>query len=257
MSEKALPKNSNVADQSTQKEAMQLWEQAIAAKGGKERLYGVVNIVISSRAEYTTHQGKRNAWVQEEFFVFPDKQWHWNDMRPDVFGLRIEMRDYGAKSAYVSTPDLPDLEIRHLSKDYKWEDTPLLRIQLLYFLETRWVKPEPIAVHQSKINGETVDIVQTQVFDQRVDFALSTVTHLPVRVSYYHKSISGRDPLTISNVDLSEYVEVNGIKVPQKTASDNDAGFPDRIQINVAYNDEIFRKPTTVEAGPEAWRRKE
>jgi hypothetical protein len=239
----------------TQQEARWLWEQAIAAKGGREKLH-VKNIVISSRAEYTTHQGKRNPWSQEEVFVFPDKQWHWNDMRPDVFGLRIEMRDYGAKTAYVSTPDLPEMEIRHLATDYRWEETPLLKIQLLYFLETRWVTPVPIAVHQSKVNGQTVDIVQTQVFGQRVDFALHTLTHLPVRISYYNRSITGRGPFTISNVDVSEYVEVDGIKVPQKAAPENGSAFSDKIQINVDYNEQIFLKPTTIEAGPEAWRPK-
>jgi hypothetical protein len=181
----------------TEQEARRLWEQAIAAKGGREKLCGVKNMVISSRAEYGTHQGKRNSWYQEELVVFPDKTWHWNDMRPDVFGLRIEMRNYGAKTAYVLTPEVPKEEIRHLTNDYKWEQTPLLNIQVLYFLETSWVKPVPIAVHQDKVKGQTVDVVQTQVLGERVDFALDAQTHLPVRVSSYVRLSTGSEGFAI------------------------------------------------------------
>src|SRR5438552_1229 len=82
---------------STQEEARKLWEASIAAKGGRERLLGVKNIVISSSAEYTTHKGKDNSIKEEELFVLPDKKWSWEDYRPDVFELRVEMFNYEAK----------------------------------------------------------------------------------------------------------------------------------------------------------------
>ncbi len=256
MSENTWRKNSNPTAQSTQKEAAQLWEQAIAAKGGRERLHRVRNMVISSRAEYGTHLGKRNSWNQEELDVFPNKKWHWSDMRPDVFGLRVEMYNYERRVFYISTPDAPEKETRQIP-DYKtWERSTLLNDQVLYLMETSWVKPEPIAIYRSTVNGQTVDIVETQVFNERIDFALDSITHLPSRISYYNKSITGRGPLTISNVDLSDYVEVNEIKVPRKVKPENGSVFSTKIQMNVEFNEEIFTGPKAIEAGPEVWRPK-
>ena len=39
-----------------QEEARILWDEAIAAKGGRERLYSVRNVLISSHQGYITHK---------------------------------------------------------------------------------------------------------------------------------------------------------------------------------------------------------
>jgi hypothetical protein len=247
-------KQSVAKDQSAEQEARKLWEQAISAKGGRERLYSVRNVLMSSRAQYTTHLGKHNSKRREELFVLPDKTWAWDDMRPDVFGLRIEMYNYEAKISYVLTPDAPKVEIRHLTQEYTWEEFGLLNSQVVSFMETKWVKPVPMVVCQGTVNGQLVDIIQTQVFGKRFDFALDRLTRLPVLVSSYDKLITGGEGFTIFNVYLSDYVEVNGIKMPQKITPENGATYSERVQINVDYNEGIFAKPTTIEAGPEAWR---
>ena len=62
--------------QGTQAEAQRLWELAIAAKGGRERLYSERNILISTtRSNYQT----------VELRVFPDKFWRWTG-QPEQFG---------------------------------------------------------------------------------------------------------------------------------------------------------------------------
>src|SRR5688500_11397330 len=66
---------SSVTERPTGQAARKLWEQAIGAKGGRDRLLSIKSMVISSRAEYRTHLGKRNSWYQEELLVFPYKQW--------------------------------------------------------------------------------------------------------------------------------------------------------------------------------------
>ena len=53
---------------------------------------------------------------------------------------------------------------------------------------------------------------------------------------------------------LADYVEVNGIKVPQKLTPENGPAYSSQIQINVDYNEGIFVKPTIIEAGLEAWK---
>jgi hypothetical protein len=245
------------AETLTNQEAKLLWEKAIAAKGGRERLLSVKNIVSSSRGEYTTHRGRKNLISTEELFVLPDKVWRWQDMRPDVFGLRVEMYNYEAKIAYVLTPDVPNEPIRHLTDQYTWEELGgLLNAQVIGFMETRWVKPVPVAVRQDKVNGRIVNIVQTQVLGKRFDFALDPQNHLPFRISSYDKLITGGEGFTIFNVDLLDYVEVNGIKVPQKLKPENGPTYSRKIQINVNYNESVFAKPTNIESGSEAWKAK-
>ena len=51
--------------ESAQREAKQLWEQAIAAKGGRERLYGVRNMVVSQRATFRKNLFKSGAATAE------------------------------------------------------------------------------------------------------------------------------------------------------------------------------------------------
>lgn len=235
-----------------EQEARVLWEQAIAAKGGIDKLQSVQNMFISSRAEYTTHQGKRNSTKEEELLVFPDKQWLWTDMRPDVFGLRVEMYNYEARTFYILAPDDSDKEIHQLADYKKWEESPLLITQVLYFMETSWVKPVPIAVRRGEVRKHTVDIVQTQVNGKRVDFALDPITHLPVRCIFY-KTSNGLDvPIVVT--DVSNYVDILGISVPQQLTPEGGSTYFDNIRINVKYNEDIFAKPTTIEAGPEAWK---
>src|SRR5258705_4079770 len=67
------------------KEAERIWELAIQAKGGRERLYSVNNMVISSFG--------KNIRL-EDFFIFPDRSWSWVDQRPSVFGLNMSMQNW-------------------------------------------------------------------------------------------------------------------------------------------------------------------
>ena len=81
--------------------AERLWEQAITAKGGREALYGVRNLFVSSRRDYPSRRLKKNQLRHEVLYVLPHKFWSWSDYRPDVFGLRIEMYDYERSTKYV------------------------------------------------------------------------------------------------------------------------------------------------------------
>src|ERR1044072_9721432 len=51
-SEAQIPRRANRADDESRQEAERLWELAIAAKGGRERLYSVRNFVVSSKSRF-------------------------------------------------------------------------------------------------------------------------------------------------------------------------------------------------------------
>lgn len=230
-------------------EAARLWEQAIAAKGGRERLYAVRNLIISSRAEYRTSAFKKNQICQEGLYVLPNKSWLWNDLRPDVFGLSVTMYNYDTNMKYVISEGEPN-NLPEPITDKEKKDPPLYSL-LVELPETKWLKPAPVKAGSGRIGLRPVDTVQTTVNGKRVDFALDQKTHLPVRVSYYDV-VKGKTYIT--TLDLSDYVEISGIKVPQGIKYDDGTAYQQSYQFNVEYNEDIFIKPPPIEAGPEAWK---
>jgi hypothetical protein len=245
---------------STQLEARRIWEQAVAAKGGRELLRAVENFAVSTSENYTTGSGKTNKARTEAFFVFPNKVWRWTDLRPDVFGLSMEVLDFDNNTRYLINSDntppvrqtIPPMETR----------TSQTRALLAYLLETKWLKPELLSTRIERIGPRTVDVVRTVLRDdvegfapegKYIDFAFDRATHLLIRVSYYHSR--GAESVLDVAENFSDYTEVSGIRVPQKRRI-GDSIAKIHFQINVAYNEDIFRKPPRIAAGPEAWRAK-
>ena|SRR5215475_15556776 len=62
------------ADASVER-ARQLWEMAIAAKSGREKLYQVKGLAITDQ---------RAGYPQVDLYVFPDKFFSWSDAKPTV-----------------------------------------------------------------------------------------------------------------------------------------------------------------------------
>jgi hypothetical protein len=231
-------------------EAVRLWEQAIAAKGGRERLYAVNNILISSRQRYTTHKGRQNEVRGETLYVLPNKYWFYDDYGSDVFGIDMHMYNYDTGQQYVGVPG--DAETRLEAIDKKTKRTKLDSGQLVLLLETKSLRPIPLTAKTERIGLKKVDIVQTDVNGTRVDFAFDQKTHLPIEVRFYDV-IDSKTYIEVQR--LSDYIEVNGIKVPQTIKLDDGSVDRSVIQFNVAYNEGIFAKPPT-KADPEPWRPK-
>jgi len=65
--------------------AKQLWELAIAAKGGREKLYQVKSLAITD---------SRSGYPQVDLYVFPDKFFSWSDVRPTVFSFHASVINF-------------------------------------------------------------------------------------------------------------------------------------------------------------------
>lgn len=231
--------------------AERLWEQAIAAKGGRGALYGVRNLVVSARGDYPSRRLKKNQIRQEVLYVLPNKLWSWSDYRPDVFGLRIEMYNYDRSTKYVISDGEPNRELESINEvDRKTID--VLSSLLPYLPETKWLKPTVVGAKTGRVGRETVDIVETTVKGNRVDFAFDRKTHLPIRVSYYKRD---KNKTFVTTIDLADYVEVGGIKLPQAVRYDDGTQDRKSYQFNVEYLEDIFTKPPDIDVGPEAWKK--
>src|SRR5205814_3458352 len=133
------------------------------------------------------------------------------------------------------------------------EDNPNIDAQLFYLMETRWQRPQPISAESGKLNGKPVDIVHTAVNERKVDFVLDRQTHLLMEVVDY--SPTGKR-YSDTATDFSNYAEVSGIQMPQKELYFKKIHLEVSYQINVDYDERLFERPPTIEAGPEAWRKR-
>lgn len=236
--------------QRQQKEAERLWEQAIAAKGGRDRLYAVRNMVISTKKE-TSSLFNKNRVRREELLVFPNKYWFWDDNRPSVFGLVVSMYNYDSNMSYVISEGEPYHQAEPIKNAQK--NKAIRNDQLSFLLETKWLKPILVNASAGRVGLRSVNIVETVVDGERVDFAFDRKTHLPVRVSYYD-IVNGKTYVNIQS--FSDYADVGGIKVPMTEQYTDGSKYKASFQFNVEYNEDIFVKPPPLEAGPQAWRPK-
>jgi len=166
-------------------EAERMWELMIQAKGGRERLHAVTNVQMSEHLKYLW--GLRILRIDYEgLFVFPDKSWEWDDQRGTVFGFNIRLHNFEK-----------NLHLAYFDRGQGASVTPMQRpsrrnlttLQLHLFAETRWVQPVPVSFRSEKVDGKTVDIVQTRVKDfpedeQKIEFVLDSKTHLPMTVTF-------------------------------------------------------------------------
>jgi len=240
-------------------EAERLWELAIAAKGGRERLYSVKNLQVSIR-EKVRYFIRQLPFIEEDLYVFPGKSWEWNDQRPAIFGFGVTVynHDQDMKFWYLDHGKGGSSGKASLSESIYGDGflTYLRYLQLRYFMETKWVKPIPISVAKGKAGRKAVDIVQTIVKgptrggknEERFAFALDQKTHLPLQVITYTvtfgQEYSGAVP-------LSDYVDVDGIQMPSKVY-----GLKTTYRINVDYDEQIFLREPNISAGITQWMRK-
>jgi hypothetical protein len=221
-------------------EAKKLWEMTIAAKGGREKLHSVSNMWTSASLEYSIPSKGRNRVLREALFVFPNKYWLYEDYGRDVFGIRLDMWDYDARTHYSGAPDDAETNLEPIRESKR--NAALDNGQLFVLLETRWLKPVPLKVTTGRIQVTDVDIVETLVNGRQVDYALDKVTHLPLRVSFYD-SVNGKT--YIFHVMLSDYVAVNGISVPTKVRLGDGTLEKSVTKFNVNYDPLLFTRPPT------------
>lgn len=235
--------------------AKELWELAIAAKGGREALYEVANIAVIRKANGSN----------VSFVVLPDKYFSWADLRPSVFGISIELYNYENGFGYRTfTYDKRKIygDIR-TDPDFMWvkgRHDSLLYPQLYLLLETRWMQPKPLSAVKSKANGKSVDRVDVLIEGygdpKRFAVFLDEKTHLPVRIAMCRNVNTDEitDVCCFSN--LRGYVEIAGVKIPLESTGQRDSTWDRKqIEINAEYDPQFFDRVPDHNAGGLQWRK--
>lgn len=231
--------------------ADELWERAIAAKGGRERLLSIQNVVEIIEYTFWVWFFERRTELHMKFLVLPNKHWGWYDWRPGALGLHAIVFNgeegicWEINSHYSDSAQRKDCTPLPLSDEY---------YQLAYLMETRWVGPEPLRAWTDKLEGRRVYGLRVRAAPFEAEYYLDPKTYLVRRAAIYDTRQSSDKPFYTA--DLFNYVAVDGIQMPTKVSIEGSRKYPRRWEFNVDYDPEAFRRPPSVEAGPYAWKPK-
>ena len=235
---------------SDRKEAEKIWEKAIEAKGGREKLYSVRNMFESLGTTFFSGF-KKITKRNEALFVLPNKSWVWDDNRPSVFGLEMTMYNLDSRKKYYVRQGQKKAELETIASDVKSTNLSGL---VYVLMETKYNQPIPEKVIEDKVSGQVVDIVQTNLLGNRIDFYLDRKTYLPLKVvGYIDQKISYEN-------EFSDYIDVNGIKMASVQIMGGEKDFHKtkykvNYQFNVEYDESIFiTPPLPVETAADAWK---
>jgi hypothetical protein len=238
-----------------------LWEQAIAAKGGRDRLAGIRSFAILEKTRFRGFMTRDVATGRVDQIVceLPDQWWEFLDYRPGLMGYSVEAVNTRTGLGWVSpngAPARPFLR-PHTNPAYR-----LRQLQYVYFLETRSVRPRPLRASRVRLGFRTVDRVDTAIDDERVVFYLDVKTHLPLRIETVRKVVSKPPRPGVTGTgelryryELDGYHEVAGIQVPARRKLGGGGPVEVHIEINPEYEPSVFTAPPP-SAGIDSWRKR-
>ena len=214
------------------------WERAIEAKGGRERLDAVTNVVISARTRGSSF---------ETLLVLPSKLWAWHDERPTVFGRWLQMTNLDRQTQQISM----DSKTLPLGKPTPAVIYWMRTLQLLLFLETRWQKPT--IGQELRVGLFRSPVVEAAIAGQTFDVQFDKGTGLPSKITDRRTSWK-------QEWELRDYRPVQGVMLPHEfrgpaAALARTATWKMTFQLNVDYDPRIFEAPPSALAGPHAWKR--
>ena len=223
----------------TRGDAEKLWELAIKAKGGRTKLESVETLLVTSEGEAITSSGKSYIRKRVALAVLPYKIWSYEDSMPDVFGITVSMDNYQNNTEYFWANGRKKVKAIEMSPRAK-KAKAYQNSTIFYLMESRWLKPKILGIAPISSAGVNTYLIQTIVDDRRVDFELDRTTYLPTKIVVYEVGIDGVS--RNSEMNLMDYVEVDGIKVPQRTQFESQLSERTKFGFNVDYNPSIFER---------------
>ena len=219
------------------RDAERAWEALVRTKGGREKLHSLTNML-------------REFAGSVRLDIFPNRQWEFNRNIVDLSPM-VSIAD-GVKSVQVYTRTFGENGVSHddLTDWFPLETLPFL-------LETKWNKPELLRVREIKEGKQKLDLIETIIGNERVNFIFEPEELLVSKVEFYYK---GKLNTTYT---FWNYTTIDGIKMPQSwglgTVLDN---FNDkkklsqiRFAFNVKYDPQLFERPL-IATTPDAWKPK-
>ena len=217
--------------------ADRLWDSMIAAKGGRPRLHAVRTLVFTASLPTPSSRQPRAEERQEYCFVFelPHRSWKWADYRPGRLGFGVNSFDLSTGKYWASqngrVPEGVPVD-RQLKLRFERD---LEQLQLLYFLETSYLRPRVLGVSTGQDGTAMLDVQTPAV--ERVRYAVDLDTHLPRAATLTHVLASGARSEVAWSFD--GVTDVDGLKMPRRVRGLGDVTF----LINPRIDRRIFDQP--------------
>ena len=255
-----LPGQSDSSPASGEAAAAALWERMIEAKGGRERLHGVETLVetIRKRLVFPSPKFKNGDELYVQAMALPDRIWKWQDARPTVFGMSIDVRNLSTGFRYLVYPGNDVRKLDEVRGETKWLEIA----QVTIFNETRWVRPKPVRTRTDKEIPRGVTVLETEWGGNRWDFWIHEKDYLPTRILKYEPASWDSHHIIVSYYDLADYRPVEGIQIPHKTSvryieSKPMSFTPATFILNPRLREDLFSTIPKSEDPADAWKPRE
>lgn len=230
-------------------EARRFWDAVITAKGGRERLHRVENALV--RDFLPEKDDKVYGKIGEiHLFAFPNRYWKWSYAGPYPLP---SMDVYTGDHFYGITSSGTEVDPGGDPQGWMEEES------IVWLLETRWFRPEPVRVTRQRVGKQQVDVIETNLDGKRFDFTVDIESLMILKVSRYGKVSQQRTRPWREDV-FKDYVAVDGIQMPAKDAllDDGKLGpwYTSQFSFNVKYNPHLFDVPPHLTLSPDAWKPK-
>lgn len=268
--EESIAQNNNI------EKAKQLWEKVIEAKGGRENLYAVKNLVVSNKSYSPFEDEKFQNSKSEELYILSGKWWSWSDERPG-FTIGINQYDFESELGYEVTEDSkkPRIYKTYSSETFPTKNTEEIRKAKLkndrffyskqiflerismFLMETKWFQPQIDGVRTKEIDGKKLEVIVILFGSVKVEYFIDPKTYLPKK---WRRSVWFEDKKVFDVEDeffLEDYIEVAGVKFPQIIRRTKKTETKTKYQVNVKYDENLFNKPPSIEAGADDWKPKQ
>lgn len=238
----------DVSTDETSTRARELWEKAVTAKGGRERLRKITNLFVDA------DQGR--GYRQSTFFVFPTYRYDFSyDPKREV--TAVEVSNARQEIVWWQIDGNEARPRKYIDEDVYRNLLP----QFIYLMVTSELDPVPLRVRKEWIGLKRVDVIETDANGWRVDYYLDPKTYLPVRVALPLGPRSRAQGELDHIVTLEDYAAVDGVMMPHTVTHSytfNSKKLKDRLkfELNPAYDPQIFEQTPSPKMGADAWRSK-
>jgi hypothetical protein len=242
----AAQSSSQIPD-SNRVRAVALWEEVIKAKGGRERLHSIQNILIVSKVNVEAPQ-KLGPSETRKLYVLPDRALL--QASSPQLNVVLEAIVFSIERQLCTVKISPGQAAAGPSPCSLTAWRPhLIHDPVIYLLETKWLHPRLLGTRVEGRGNNQFDVIEAEINELRVDLYLDRKTRLPFKlvtnVSDGTRQLSARGAVTIM---LRDYTSVDGIQMPRSITRESaprstmvsrdleDA----RYSFNVPYDKSLF-----------------
>jgi hypothetical protein len=216
--------------------AQVVWEQAVQAKGGRERLHQVQSLAIYMKPAPVSLAGPLATWL----CAFPDRYFEFTGpARAHV--SRAIVVDAGANRIAMDATGMPR---RQASLGGPQRERLMLN-QILFLLDSNWLHPEPV-----EVRGRVLTV---QAGERTFQLSLNSA-HLPERIR--SSLVPGQAIQTKYDYRMQNYRAFAGILLPTRvseTSASGEAVWDVDYEVDAKYNPALFQRMPDLAAGPEPW----